>query len=489
MSNSTITKVAMYRNGCFITREGTIKLEAGKHNVVLDTLSNNIDTNTVSLSLPENIKGSNVQVLPIDEEAKEEILREIQNEIILLDSKISSKENQIEMWKKNADFSSSTNISISEMADYIEKLPERLEKIYQELQQLRIQRKKLNRTLEEKHKEADVYLVSADIEAERGGEYPFVLQYQDYRAYWNPLYEIHSLDNDELSIVFKAKIHQDTKEDFSDVKLSLYTANPSLSNDIPVLNPMVLSYYEMVRRQNIQMMSETGANYEMMNKNFSSGENFDMVISRSTVGKASKEETMMKYELSQTWDIRNNNEIVLDIEEKKIPCKYHVIAIPKLDDTGYLAAEVNVNDIDELLQTNATIYHNNTYIGEVYIDIDNSEDKYDISLGRDDNIKIKREQKKKYTSNVMLKNQKKVEFAYELKVTSNKDRKCLVTLYDQIPVSQDKAIDVDVETTSNAKLDQSTGKLIWDFEIEPKENKTFDLKYSVSYPKDKKINI
>ena len=491
MSNSTISKVAIYRNGCFITREGSIDLKAGKHNVVLDTLPNNIDTNTVSLSLPSDIKGSNVQVLPLDDERKEEILREIQNEIILMDSKITTKEKQIEMWNKNADFSASTNISISEMAEYIEKLPERLEKIYLELQQLRFQRKKLNKTLEEKQSIANVYMVSADIETDHDGDFPYMLQYQDYRAYWNPLYEIRTSDNDELSIMFKAKIYQDTKEDFSGVEIDLYTANPSLSGDIPVLTPTMLSCYEPeVRRQYVQMMTETGVNYDIRaGKASGATNNLDMVISNNPVGRASNEGTMMQYELEGAWDIRNGNEIVLDIEQKKVPCKYHVIAVPKLDDNGYLAAEVDVNDIDELLQTNATIYHNNTYVGEIYIDVDNNEQKYDISLGRDDNIKIKRELKKKLTSNVMLKNQKKIDFEYELKVTSNKDKKCLVTLYDQIPVSQDKTIDVNVETTPKAKIDENTGKLTWDFEMEPKENKTFDLKYSISYPKDKRINI
>ena len=490
MSNSTISKVAIYRNGCFITRQGTIDLKSGKNNVVLDTLPSNIDTNSFSLSLPRDLKGSNVQVLPLDDDQKQEILRDIQNEIILLDSKISTKEKQIEMWNKNADFSASTNISISEMAEYIEKLPERLEKIYKELQQLRIQRKKLNKTLEEKQNETNVYLVSADIETDKDGNYPYVVEYRDYRAHWNPLYEIRTSDNDELSILFKAKIYQETKEDFNDVELSLYTANPSLSGDIPVLSPTMLSCYEPEVRRQYEYMVETGAPYEMSaDKQYGSANNLDMVMTKNTIGKASNEGTMIKYELENTWDIKNKNEIVLDIEEKKVPCKYHVIAVPKLDDNGFLAAEVDVNDIDQLLQSNATIYHNNAYVGEVYIDVDNNQQKYDISLGRDDNIKIKRELKKKYTSNVLLKNQKKIDFEYELKVTSGKDKKCLITLYDQIPVSQDRNITVDIDTTSNAKLDESTGKLTWNFELEPKENKTLDLKYSVSYPKDKKINL
>ena len=488
MSNSKITKVSIYRNGCFISREGFIDLKQGKHNVVLDTLSDNIDTNTVSISLPEQLNGSNVQVLPLSSDKKEEILLDIQNQISLLNSKIITKEKQLEMWNTNADFSNSTSISINEMSEYIEKLPERLEKIYVEIQELNKQKKKLNKELEKKNLEATIYEVSADIEASQDGSYPYLIQYKDPRAYWNPLYEIRTLENDELSILFKAKIYQDTKEDFKDVKLSLYTGNPSLSNDIPVLNPEILDYYVPDKRAATSLMASRTA-YDEVLEEYGIQEEMTMAKVVDPVGISNQKDTMMQYELNNTWDINSDNEIVLDIEQKNIPCRYHVIAIPKLDDTGYLAAQVDVNDIDELIQSSATIYHDNTYVGEVYIDIDSDQDKYDISLGRDETIKIKRQQKKKYTSNVLLKNQKKVDYEYELTVNSTKNKNCQVTLIDQVPISQDKIIVVDIEQISKAQLEEQTGKLTWDFELQPKENKTFELKYSISYPKDKMVNI
>ncbi len=209
----------------------------------------------------------------------------------------------------------------------------------------------------------------------------------------------------------------------------------------------------------------------------------------NTVGTSVKEDTMTKYELEGLYDLKDRKEIILDIENKVIPCTYHVIAVPKLDDCGYLAAGVKVSDIEEIIDTDATVYHGNTYIGDINIDVDIDEETYDISLGRDETVKLKRKQNRRYASNVLLKGLRKIDFEYELNVSSVKDKPCRVTLLDQVPVSEDKTITVDVSEISKAKLEEDTGKLTWEFDLGPKENKNFDLKYSVSYPKDKSINI
>lgn len=496
MSKSIITEVAVYRNGCFIVRKGNIELQKGRHNVILDSLDNCFDTATLSLSLPENLTGSNVQVEAYDEEEKEEILKEIDRKLRDIDNRIAIKQKQIEMWNANADFSNKDSLSISDMSEYIEKLPERLEKIYEEIHVLQDERKTIDKERKETLKRANSLMVKADIDAPEDGQYPFMLKYKDFRAYWNPAYEIHTMEDDKLSIMFKAKIMQNTDEDFNDAKLTLYTSNPDMSSDIPELNPVRLDYYsrpmmfkntalrasartEVVVEEEMAMASGAMADFDSAPFNAVS----------APVGSAVNEETMTRYELSGTYDLKKNKEIVLDIEEKKIPCIYHVVAIPKLNDCGYLAANVNVNDISDLIDSSATIYHNSTYIGEIFLSVDSDKEDYDISLGRDESIRLNRKEKKKYTSNVLLKGLKKVDYEYELSIVSLKDKPCKVTMYDQIPVSQDKTITVDINNISKAHLEEESGKLTWEFDLQERENRSFELSYSVSYPKDKTINI
>ena len=499
MPKSTVKEVAVYYNGCFISREGKVQLKEGRQNVVLDTLDNSLDRSSLSLALPENLKGSNVQVEPLNEEEKEKILREINDRITETDNIISIRQKQIEMWNVNADFSNKESLSITDMSEYIDRLPERVEKIYEEIRDLENKKKDLLKEKEDKIREANSYLVKADIVADKDGEYPFILRYKDSRAMWYPSYEIHTEESDELSLVLKARIVQYTQEDFDKARLSLFTTDPNISSDIPELNPQRLNCYVKNNRNMKMAMAGAMKLGMVMEDMVLEEENADMEMPMqplgamnrvsSMVGTSSKEDTMTKYELAGVYDLKKNKEIILDIEEKKVPCKYHVIAVPKMDDCGYLAANVQVNDIEEILDTNAVVYHGNTYIGEINIDVDIDKETYDISLGRDEMIRLKRKQNRRYTSNVILKGQKKIDFEYEINVNSAKDKPCKVTLIDQIPVSEDKTIVVDVDDISKAKLEEETGELTWEFDINPKENKTFDLKYSVSYPKDKTINL
>ena len=54
---------------------------------------------------------------------------------------------------------------------------------------------------------------------------------------------------------------------------------------------------------------------------------------------------------------------------------------------------------------------------------------------------------------------------------------------DQIPVSQSGEITVDIEETSGAMYDNTTGKLTWKAVVQPGEIMKKQLRFTVSYPK------
>ena len=48
---------------------------------------------------------------------------------------------------------------------------------------------------------------------------------------------------------------------------------------------------------------------------------------------------------------------------------------------------------------------------------------------------------------------------------------------------------INLNKSDNAKLNEENGQLKWEFDLEPKQEKKIEFSYTVSYPKDKKINI
>ncbi|MBQ6492359.1 MAG: DUF4139 domain-containing protein [Erysipelotrichaceae bacterium] len=499
MSNTIITQVAVYREGAFVKRKGKISLKKGKETLIVAQLPNSLDSSTLTLSLPDKVIGSNVQVEALSAEERKEKTAELNKKIKALNNQITIKQNQMEMWNKNGDFSSCTSMNIADMSSYIEKLPERLGALYDELEKLNEENEELNKQLKDLNEEIALYNVKADLETEEDGEYPFELRYFDRSASWSPMYEIHSGEEDSISVKLKARIRQNTCEDWNDVKVLLYTGNPNVSLDIPVLYPEKLSFY--VPQRNLFKAAGRGANMMGMAKAMAMEDAAPMMeveevdeeeVELTDVSYADAQtrqsDTMTEYELSGTWNVSKINETVADIYSHKIPCTYHDIAVPKKDDCAYLAAKVKTADVMELLETSTFIYHEGTFQGEAYLNIDSSKPECDISLGRDESVRLKRTQKKKYTSNVLLKGQKKCEYEYELDVKSAKAKDCKVTLVDQIPVSQDKEINVDKNELSGGKYNEENGEVTWEFDLEARGEKNFALAYSVAWPKDKRLN-
>ena len=60
---------------------------------------------------------------------------------------------------------------------------------------------------------------------------------------------------------------------------------------------------------------------------------------------------------------------------------------------------------------------------------------------------------------------------------------------DQVPVSNNKDIEVEVIEVSGAKQDLINGYLNWEVKLEPGETKKYLIKYSVKFPKDKNVNL
>ena len=238
--NSIVKEIAVYRNGCFISRSGTVKLQKGRHNVTLDILPQTLDSSTLTLSLPETLSGSNVQVEIPDQERKDEILGDLNRQIKTVRSRIEIKNSQIEMWKNNADFSSRESLDIEEMSSYIERLPERLEKILQEVSDLEEELKDLQKQLKEKAKEANVVLVKADVEAPEDGEYPFAVRYLDHNAHWYPAYEIHTSEDNDLSILLKGSMQNSTRKTTPNISAAFTIIEAFLKSGFTIFATLVL---------------------------------------------------------------------------------------------------------------------------------------------------------------------------------------------------------------------------------------------------------
>ena len=78
-------------------------------------------------------------------------------------------------------------------------------------------------------------------------------------------------------------------------------------------------------------------------------------------------------------------------------------------------------------------------------------------------------------------------YMYEISIKNNKSTAVTVDLLDQIPVSKQKDIVVEVEDKCGSKYTADFGKLEWQVPVPAGQTKKIRFSYSVKYPKDKSV--
>ncbi|MBQ4424428.1 MAG: DUF4139 domain-containing protein [Lachnospiraceae bacterium] len=502
MANLILKEAAVYRSGCIMKKTAEVYLEAGTQTVCLRGLTQNMDQSSLRLSVPQMLCGSNVQVVFPTPDQQQEFIREKQQEMTQLEYRLALNAKQAQLWEQNADFSQKDSLDIAEMTAYLEQLPERLDALQQEAAELNELKKKLKKELDELKKEAQLPTVQAELTAPQAGTYPVEVSYRDYAASWYPAYEIHTDGvSENLEMRLRAKVSQNSGKDWENVKLTLFTGNPSVSGSVPVLDPTVVRFFvaPTVYKNRGRMLGATAKMayaeeeaVECMEDSMpmmamgSAGAPVMSAVNAGS-GTATRDETMVKYELSGSWDIRDGQEIICDIEAHELGCEYQVIAVPKMDEGAFLAAAVKTAQLEDMEDTPAAVYLKGTFAGDVLLEPDMTEEEYQLSLGRDESVKVRRTQKKRYTSQILLKGQKKTEYEYEIAVNSRKEKSCKLVVKDQIPVSEEKSIVVDAADLGGGKLEEKTGLITWEFTLEPGETKLLHFAYSVAWPKDRQI--
>jgi len=196
----------------------------------------------------------------------------------------------------------------------------------------------------------------------------------------------------------------------------------------------------------------------------------------------------VEYEITHKQDILSDgkqNLVALTNYKLKTEYKYH--AVPKLDKAAFLLAKISDWGQYNLLAGEANLFLEGAYVGKSYINPNVTSDTLLLSLGRDESISIERKELKNYTSSKHIGINKKESFGYEINIKNKKSAPIEIEILDQIPITQNKKIEVILDEKSGAELNEDTGKLIWKYTIKGGQSKKIKLGYTVKYPKGKRI--
>nr|WP_299415655.1 DUF4139 domain-containing protein [uncultured Emticicia sp.] len=427
----------------------------------------------------------------------EDSLKMVKSELEVVDVLVKVADNERNMLMANSNIKNekdgATPEDLKEMMDFFRtKLTEIGTRQMQLVRQSKDLQEKINRFQQQLNSQgANLNQPAGEIEltlqAKAYSSVELNLTYIANNAGWLPVYDIRAKDlKSNIDLAYRANVYQSTGIDWKNVKLTLSTANPAEGGTKPELFAQYLSVFEPVVMQskNIRMMKSENAPQAMA---------MDAVPLNEVATSASFVNTVQKtlainFDISIPYSVPSGGiaELV-DIQNHSLSSSYKYYSVPKFDKDAFLTAIITDWEKYNLLPGTANVYFEGTFVGTTDIANGEAKDSLLISMGRDKKIISKRETIEEFKSRKNMGSNIRESFGYRITLRNTKNEAISIVMEDQLPISQDSRIEVELEDAIGADFNRETGKLTWKLTLQPLENKEILLKYNVKYPKGKNI--
>ncbi len=511
-TSPTLTHATVFLNRAELTATAKATIPSGEQRLIIDNIPLSIDRNSIQ------VKGSGDAVItgvrfvqnylqnaprPKNILQLDDSLRTVQDDIAAaqLAQTVLEEEKLLILANKQVS-GTATGVKVADLKEmanfYRERLTDigaKLIKVKEQLKELQQRQSNLNNQLSnwQNSRNRPTGGIEVNLQATTRTALSLELSYVVNGAGWRPVYDLRVKEtNAPVTLSYKAEVFQNTGQNWDNVKLTLSTSNPALGGMMPILG---IQYVDFPQPPSIRIRGT--ANNEMFKR--SAIEASPMVTKSMEVPIEDVQTTadftqIAVNDLSVSFDIALPYNIpsggqpqLVDIARHEVPANYRHFAIPKLDTDAFLVAQLVDWEKYNLLNGKANVYFQGTYVGETQLITQNTNDTLNVSLGRDKKVVVKRERLNEFSSKRFIGSNIRETVTYRITVRNTKPDVVKLTLEDQVPLSQNSDIEVSVEETTGAKYNSETGKLTWEVNLKPNENRTFDIRFEVKYPKGKAV--
>ncbi len=201
-------------------------------------------------------------------------------------------------------------------------------------------------------------------------------------------------------------------------------------------------------------------------------------------------QTTVDFEINMPFTVSSDNKSYsVDMAVYELPAFYQYLSVPKVDRGAFLIANIVDWEKYSLLEGEANVFFEDTYVGKTILDVRYSSDTLQLSLGRDKGITVQREKTKELTSKRFIGNRKEEVRNWKTTVRNNKGQAINMLVYDQVPVSLNTEIEVLIHNISGAKHNTENGILKWEFTLQPSETREFEVQYGVRFPRNRHLVV
>ena len=178
-----------------------------------------------------------------------------------------------------------------------------------------------------------------------------------------------------------------------------------------------------------------------------------------------------------------------EIARHQLPAIYEYRGIPKIDKESFLVADAIDWQKLNLMEGDANVYFDNSFVGKSILDPNVSNDTLHFSMGRDQSICVQRIKVSESSTRRFFGSNQEQTMKWRITVKNNRQESVNITVFDQAPISRNTSIEVNMEELSDGQFDKQTGIIKWPLQLQPGEQRELVLQYKVKYPKNRRLNI
>ncbi len=528
--SSTIKAVTLFPYQALVSREASLKVGKGPQKVLLDVQAFNVDKDSVSAAVFGD--GEVVGVQLKDKyltEMPQPAIRELEKKLEELKDSRKALERARTVSAKKEEFLDGivkfSQVQVpqemktsfpkpEDLTNTLTFLGTNFTQVYKEKDGLDIQLREMDKEIERVANELEAVRGPADkakkvieiiFDSRKEQEIRIDASYLVSYAGWEPLYRADVPEGlGTIGLTMFASCGQTTGEDWKNVRLTLSNVAPLMGGGLPDPGMWGISIVPKApppsrsREMAMYKAKAVVADYATADSEAGGigGAEEYPVKEEASYAVAGRAETPLSFEylLPQALDILSREEhSILPVITKNIKGEYFHFSAPQISSLVFLVCRAQSDR--ELLSGMLNIYFGGRFVGKVTLDEKKPGEPFDIPLGADRQVTVKREKvldKKDETFIGKIERMTVIRtMVFKITAENAKDKPATLLLIDSVPVSStDKVVVKDVKFSIPPSEKDHLGRegvMLWKIALGPRETKELTVEFTVTYPKDETI--
>lgn len=347
--------------------------------------------------------------------------------------------------------------------------------------------------------------VKVNVLARGDSEAELVIRYQVASASWVPYYDARlatgsKTDNPALTLVRRASIQQRTGEDWIDVGVKLSTTRPGSGSAAPELYPVTVDFEpDMPPPRPVALPAPTMAPAaesarSLRAKRAAGGQSAEKMAEPVAEQRAQIEAAAFQAVFTPPGKLTvmaTGEQKRVQLDEASLAPTLVVRTVPRVDPKAYLYAKVSVPKETPYLPGRISLFRDGTFVGTGRLPQLAPGEEHELGFGEDDAVRVKHAlvEEKRGESGIIT-SVKTDQRSFKISVKNQHQRAIQLTILDQIPVSNNQDIKVELMTRTQPtrqNVEDRRGVLAWESKLEAGEERVLEFGYKVQWPAAKKV--